>query len=79
MSTSLLGVGGVCLWFVVDGCCMLGVMCFRVKSLSSVDWVCVVGEVIMWNGAWDGEGHVDARWCLRRRAPFNGIGGWLRL
>ena len=79
MSVSLLGGGGGGVWFVVVGCCVLGDMCFRVKKLSSVDWVCVVGRGgggIMWHDAWDGEGHDDARWRLRRRAAFNGTKGW---
>ena len=42
-------------------------------------YVWEVWGVIMWHGAWGGEDHVDARWRLRRRAPFNRIEGWFRL
>ena len=51
-------VGGACLWIVVDGCCTLGVMFFRVKNLSSVGWVWVVGM-----------GGYYVAWCMGRGRP----------
>ena len=44
VSVSVLGGGVVGVRIVVVGCCGLGVLCFRVKNLSRVDWVCVVGS-----------------------------------
>jgi len=79
LSFSLFGVGGGCLWFVVADCFLF--MCSRVKNLYNAGWVCVAGIGGLLGGMVQGcgEGHIDARWRLRRRAPFDGSGGWFRL
>ncbi len=45
VAVSLLDGVGVVLRFVSGGCWVVVVMCLRVKNLSSVGWLCVVGNV----------------------------------
>ena len=44
MTSSLVEDAGVVIWFVVAGCWMSVVVCFRVKNLSRVGWDIVVGN-----------------------------------